>query len=236
MLGFRGGYGSDQAGRLTAPSSSQSTDFPAHGSEGMANPVAHCGGGGAAQLPLYQQRRHTAGSVGDATVPAGEIRGLSAGGSNTSCGSNPFGDAGDGGGEGDGSAPGASTGAEERSGRGASTDERWDGEPLVSVEILGHCWAPDVSEPPTADPSAGSMHLEFMLKTVGSRRHGPLLVQRRYRDFDRLHTALGPVARRAGVPLPQLPTRGSYTLSRNLTEEFATQRQACLQQWCACRA
>ena len=118
------------------------------------------------------------------------------------------------------------------SGMRTSGDERWT-EPLVSVEILGHCWVPDLNEGGAPDAStaaaAGGLHLEFMLKTLGSLHHGPLLVQRRYRDFDKLHTALAAIAKREGVPLPQLPT--SYTFGRNLTEEFANQRQASLQLW-----
>merc|ERR1711871_1750991 len=68
-----------------------------------------------------------------------------------------------------------------------------------------------------------------MLKTVCDEAQEPRLVQRRYRDFERLYATLGPVARRAGVPLPPLPT--SFSFGRNLTEEFAAQRQASLQLW-----
>ena len=34
--------------------------------------------------------------------------------------------------------------------------------------------------------AGGGMHLEFMIKTVGDEAQGPRLVQRRYRDFDKL--------------------------------------------------
>jgi hypothetical protein len=102
--------------------------------------------------------------------------------------------------------------------------ERWS-EPLVTVEILGHMWVPDVD----GGGKAGGLHLEFMLKTIGDEEAGARMVQRRFKDFDKLHTALVPIARRASVPLPPLPS--SLTFGRNLTEEFANQRQIALQQW-----
>lgn len=88
---------------------------------------------------------------------------------------------------------------------------------------------PDVDLSGDGAATLGQLHLEFMLKTVGSQSAEPVLVQRRYRDFDRLHAALGPIAKSEGAPLPTLPT--SYTFGRNITEEFANQRQAALQHW-----
>jgi len=102
---------------------------------------------------------------------------------------------------------------------------RWT-DPLVTVELLGHLWVPDLDE---TGGRGGSLHLEFMLKTVGDEAQGARLVQRRFNEFVSLHHELTPIARRAGVPLPPLPT--SLTLGRKLSEEFAVQRRAALQQW-----
>ena len=93
------------------------------------------------------------------------------------------------------------------------------------VSLLGHMWVPDLDR-----PSSGEMHLEYMLKTVGDEQFaGAVLVQRRYRDFERLAAALAPVARRAHTPLPPLPS--ALTFGRQLSTEFAVQRQAALQTW-----
>ena len=108
----------------------------------------------------------------------------------------------------------------------ASSAARWS-DPLVSVELLGHVWVPDMDT--SGACAGGGMHLEFMLRTVGDEAQGARLVQRRYRDFNKLHTSLAPVAKSAGVPLPALPT--NKTFGRNLSEEFAAQRQAALQGW-----
>ena len=98
---------------------------------------------------------------------------------------------------------------------GTSAEARWS-ENLVTVEILGHMWVPDIDS--NGVPGTG-MHLEFMLKTVGDEALGARMVQRRFKDFDKLHTALTPYARRANVQLPALPT--SLTFGRNLTEVSA---------------
>ncbi len=105
-----------------------------------------------------------------------------------------------------------------------SGEERWT-EPLVEVEILGHMWVPDVD-----NPEKGDMHLEYMLKTVGDEQFaGARLVQRRYRDFERLAAALAPLGRRTNTTVPPLPS--NLTFGRKLSTEFAEQRQAALQTW-----
>ena len=68
-----------------------------------------------------------------------------------------------------------------------------------------------------------------MLKTVGDEQQGARLMQRRYRDFEKLHTGLTPFARRTGTTLPPLPS--NLTFGRKLSTEFAQQRQEALQQW-----
>ena len=103
-------------------------------------------------------------------------------------------------------------------------DERWT-EPLVEVEIVGHVWVPDLE-----NPGKGDLHLEYMLKTVGDDSSGDShLVQRRYRDFERLAAALALVGRRSNTTVPSLPS--NLTFGRRLSAEFAVQRQAALQTW-----
>ena len=105
-----------------------------------------------------------------------------------------------------------------------SGEERWT-EPLVEAEILGHMWVPDMDS-----PESGEMHLEYMLKTVGDEQYaGARLVQRRYRDFEKLAAALAPFARRTNTSIAPLPS--NLTFGRKLSAEFAAQRQAALQTW-----
>lgn len=77
------------------------------------------------------------------------------------------------------------------------------------------------------------MHVEYMLRTTpdpSGDDAGARLVQRRYRDFDSLHASLTPFARRAKIVMPALP-KVALSLTRNITDEFATERQALLQAW-----
>ena len=107
-----------------------------------------------------------------------------------------------------------------------SGEERWS-EPLVAVDILGVVWAPDIEHPDR------EMHLEYMLKTVGDEHAGARLVQRRYRDFEKLHAALLPYAKRAGTTVPPLPSNFTF-FERKLSTEFAQQRQLQLKTWLGC--
>ena len=103
-------------------------------------------------------------------------------------------------------------------------NERWS-EPLVEVEILGYVWVPDLES-----RGKGDMHLEYMLKTVGDDSRGDShLVQRRYRDFERLAAALALVGRRSNTTVPALPS--NLTFGRKLSAEYAEQRQVALQTW-----
>mmetsp|Transcript_69909 Transcript_69909/g.138525 ORF Transcript_69909/g.138525 Transcript_69909/m.138525 type:complete len:314 (-) Transcript_69909:359-1300(-) len=56
------------------------------------------------------------------------------------------------------------------------------------------------------------------------------LVQRRYSDFVKLHAALVPHARQAGLTLPALPSKLS-SLGRRLSPAVGTQRQKMLHAW-----
>ena len=73
------------------------------------------------------------------------------------------------------------------------------------------------------------MHVEYMLKTSADVKLGSRLVQRRFGDFQKLGNALASLAKRAGTTVPPLPT--SLTFGRDLSSEFAAQRQASLQTW-----
>jgi len=111
----------------------------------------------------------------------------------------------------------------------------------VQVEVLGHVWVPD--DAPGDLTSAwrkGGVHVEFLIRSSvhagDDPPQPPRLIQRRFRDFDKLHEAL---ARHAGIgllgrwvdldkqPLPPLPRAPG----KNVSAAFATQRQRALQTW-----
>ena len=104
------------------------------------------------------------------------------------------------------------------------SDERWT-EPLVTVEVLGHMLVPDMDE----SGKPGELHLEYMLRTVGDEHEGARLVQRRYRDFEKLATSLSALAKQGNTAVPPLPS--NLTFGRNLSTEFANQRKEALESW-----
>ena len=66
------------------------------------------------------------------------------------------------------------------------------------VEILGHMLVPEVDDLGGSSSGApGGLHLEFMLGSSATQAGGAMPVQRRFKDFDRLNTALIPIAKRA---------------------------------------
>jgi len=83
--------------------------------------------------------------------------------------------------------------------------------------------------------SGGSSHLVYTILAASPSSSTPgvseaRLVQRRYRDFAKLHTALAPVARAARVALPALPSK-MVAFGRNLSTAIGMQRQRALHEW-----
>ena len=227
----RGTGGSGTAGRLTAPSRTLTRTQSAPGSPDVPGTDATAEQSHALVLARANSSISSGGVVSSSVTDGGldhhrmshgatSVTSVSLGGPSVTS---------DAGGYSHGGYSEGATGGNDLFGRHAhgstGPEARWS-DPLVSVDLLGYMWVPDLDG---GGVPGAAMHLEFMLKTVCDEAHGPRLVQRRYKDFDELHRALAPVAKRAGVPLPPLPT--SLTLYRNLTEEFAQQRQAALQQW-----
>lgn len=71
---------------------------------------------------------------------------------------------------------------------------------------------------------------EAELKLPPSQLSEARLVHRRYRDFAKLHAALSPRARQAGLVLPALPSKLS-AFGRQLSPEVGAQRQRLLHEW-----
>jgi len=84
----------------------------------------------------------------------------------------------------------------------------------------------------------GCPHIEFIVLTCLQPRAEMLtkqdakaeahLVQRRYRDFERLHSLLYRRAERAGLTMPPLPPK---TWTRDVSCAFSAERQAALHAW-----
>lgn len=97
------------------------------------------------------------------------------------------------------------------------------------VEIIGHVV---VGEEP-------KQHLEYIIITQIGMKDSPdgavCLVQRRFRDFDFLSKMLLPVAHKAGLSLPPLPSKlwggGLLYAAKDVSPAFAARRQAALQRW-----
>ena len=64
---------------------------------------------------------------------------------------------------------------------------------LVQVEVMGHMWVPSASD---ATGERRAMHVEYPLVVRLGPGRPPRMVQRRFRDFDRLYEKL---ARHAGL-------------------------------------
>jgi len=83
--------------------------------------------------------------------------------------------------------------------------------------------------------SRGKSHLVYTILAANASRDKSAmsearLVQRRYRDFVKLHAALAPRARCAGLRLPSLPSK-IVAFGRNLSPTIAMQRQKALHEW-----
>ena len=73
---------------------------------------------------------------------------------------------------------------------------------LVQVEVMGHMWVPSASD---ATGERGAMHVEYPLVVRLGPGRPPRMVQRRFRDFDRLYEKL---ARHVGLDLALNPNPG----------------------------
>lgn len=85
---------------------------------------------------------------------------------------------------------------------------------------------------------SGDTHLVYTILAASKPRKGEAtaadersearLVQRRYRDFAKLHAALAPLARNAGLALPSLPSK--LTFGKSLAA-IGAQRKEALHEW-----
>jgi len=107
------------------------------------------------------------------------------------------------------------------------------GSSTAVIDVLGHARVAD---------DRTSSHVEYILLTcmpssdsaIGEKnaflggKSEARLVQRRYRDFERLHAILQPRARRAGLAMPRLPYK---TWWPTMSDDFLAARQLGLHAW-----